>query len=132
MNQLVVHTKRGQLIKGSTSNFLPGKDRFHLIPAGGSLSARPLEILIADLKAVFFVKDLKGQPERVKKNVFDPGGSVQGKRIRVVFSDGETMLGTTQTYQPGRSGFFVVPMDPGSNNERCFIVSAATREITLL
>jgi hypothetical protein len=132
MNQLVVHTKRGQLLKGSTSNFLPARDRFHLLPVDGFPGTKPLEILLADLKAVFFVKDLMGQPEHVKKNSFDPGRTLQGKKIRVVFRDGETLLGTTQTYQPGRPGFFVVPADPESNNERCFILSAATKEITLL
>jgi hypothetical protein len=129
MNRLVVHTKRGQLIKGSTSDFLPAKERFHVAPPDG---AKAVEVQLMDLKAVFFVKDLMGQPGRVKKNTFDPGSPVQGKRIRVVFQDGETLLGTTQTYQPGKPGFFVVPLDPGSNNERCFVVSSATKEITVL
>ena len=55
-----------------------------------------------------------------------------GKKMRVVFQDGEVLLGTTQGYQPGRPGFFLVPADPRSNNERCFVISSATREVTLL
>jgi hypothetical protein len=132
MNRLVVHTNRGQLIKGSTTDFLPAKDRFHVSLADGPPGSRPMEVQLAEVKAVFFVKDLKGQPGRTKKNTFDPGGPVQGKKVRVVFRDGETMVGTTQTYQPGKPGFFVVPVDPGSNNERCFVMCAATKEITVL
>lgn len=48
---------------------------------------------------------------------------------QVLFKDGETILGTTQGYQSGRPGFFVVPPDPESNNERCFVISRATQEI---
>jgi Family of unknown function (DUF6982) len=57
---------------------------------------------------------------------------VVGRRIRVVFSDGEEITGTTQAYQPGRVGFFIVPADVHSNTERCFVVAAATREVVLL
>jgi hypothetical protein len=32
-------------------------------------------------------------------------------------------------YQPNRSGFFLVPADPESNNERCYIVSAAVKKV---
>lgn len=132
MNTVVVHTNKHQLLKGTTNDFLPTKDRFHLVPAGAAPGAMPLEISIADLKAVFFVKDLKGTPDHVKKNAFDPNVPVQGRKIRVVFQDGEIMLGTTQGYQVGRQGFFVVPVDPKSNNERCYVVSAATKEVTML
>jgi hypothetical protein len=42
------------------------------------------------------------------------------------------MLGTTQGYQPGRPGFFVAPADRESNVDRCFVVTASTREVELL
>jgi len=50
----------------------------------------------------------------------------------VVFKDGEVLMGTTTGYQPGRSGFFIVPADSGSNNERCYIVTAATKEVSII
>jgi hypothetical protein len=55
-----------------------------------------------------------------------------GRKIRVRFKDGEVLVGTTQGYQPGRPGFFLVPADPGSNIERCYVISAATDEVTFL
>ena len=42
------------------------------------------------------------------------------------------MVGTTQGYNPGRPGFFLIPADPQSNNERCFVVTGATQEVALL
>ena len=51
----------------------------------------------------------------------------------MVFADGEVIVGTTQGYQPGRPGFFMVPADQADNNiERCYVVTAATSEVTLL
>jgi hypothetical protein len=42
------------------------------------------------------------------------------------------MVGSTQGYQPGRPGFFLIPADTQSNNERCFVVTAAAREVSFL
>jgi len=42
------------------------------------------------------------------------------------------MIGTTQGYDRNRPGFFVVPVDPASNNERCFVVAAATQEVSFV
>jgi hypothetical protein len=50
----------------------------------------------------------------------------------VVFGDGETLAGTTQGYDANRPGFFVMPLDPGSNNERCFVVTRATKEVVFV
>jgi uncharacterized protein DUF6982 len=85
-----------------------------------------------DLKAVFFVKDFVGQPKHQARQEFDPTRPAMGRKIKVVFSDGEVLVGTTQGYQPGRSGFFMLPADQESNIERCYVVAAATKEITPL
>ncbi|HNX32777.1 MAG TPA: hypothetical protein PKM35_14270 [Holophaga sp.] len=132
MNQVVAHTKTGQLIKGITNNFLPNKESFHLLPAGSAPGTKPMEVFLNQLKALFFVKDLQGQRDHQEKNAFDPYAFQQGKKIRVVFQDGEVLVGLTQGYQPGRPGFFMVPADPKSNNERCYIVASSTKEVTLL
>jgi hypothetical protein len=55
-----------------------------------------------------------------------------GRRLRIVFKDGEVMVGTTQGYDRSRSGFFVIPVDSGGNNERVYIVAASTSEVTSL
>jgi hypothetical protein len=132
MNRIVARYQDGRILKGTTNDFLPAKDRFHVAPVDGPPGAKPLEVQVGELKAIFFVKDYAGHPEHEEANAFDPAKPAMGRKLRVVFKDGETLVGTTQGYQPGRPGFFLSPADAGSNNERCYVVTAATREITPL
>lgn len=61
-----------------------------------------------------------------------PFGGVERQDRSIAWSREDAEVGTTQGYQAGRPGFFVVPADKGSNNERCFVVTAATAEVSLL
>jgi hypothetical protein len=132
MNQIIARYQDGRVLRGQTMDFVPAKDRFHLVPAGAGTADKPLEVSVGELKGVFFVKDLQGNRLRKKDNAFDPNAPAQGRKIRVVFKDGEVLQGYTQGYQPGRPGFFVIPADRGSNTERCFVVSSATKEVNVL
>jgi hypothetical protein len=132
VNKVVVRLTNGQMIKGMTTDFFPGKDIFHVSVTHAPNVAHPVEICMKDVKAVFFVKALAGNPQHVKQNEFDPSKPPIGRQIRVVFKDGEILVGTTTGYQPGRPGFFIIPADAGSNNERCYIVAAATQEISFI
>lgn len=127
-NRVVAHYRDGRLVKGSTSDFLPTRDFFHVVPESGG----PTTIYLNELKAIFFVRDLVGDPKHENRNEFDTGKPAVGRKLQVTFKDGEVMVGTTQGYQPGRPGFFVVPADPHANTERCFVVTSATREVKLL
>ena len=132
MNNIVVRYVDGRVAKGTTNNFLPTKDRFNLLLDGSAPGTHTQEILVMDLKAVFFVNDLAGSPTHSESNQFKPGKPVFGRKIHVVFKDGESIVGTTQGYQLGRVGFFVIPADEESNNSRCFVVTAATQQVSLL
>jgi hypothetical protein len=133
MNKVVVRYADGHMIKGTTNDFFPGKDVFHVSVANAPVGEKPVEIyIISGLKAVFFVKDFAGNPQHVKSNEFDPAHPPIGRRIKVVFKDSEVVVGTTTGYQPGRSGFFVIPADTGSNNERCYIITTFTKEISFI
>jgi hypothetical protein len=87
---------------------------------------------VKDLKAIFFVKDFTGRPDYTPTNEFEGERTPAGRKIKVVFADGEVIVGTTQGYQPGRPGFFMVPADQEANIERCYVVAASTSEVTLL
>jgi len=50
-------------------------------------------------------------------------------KVRITFFDGEILAGTTQGYTPEREGFFVVPLERGSNNLRIFVVSSAVKKV---
>jgi hypothetical protein len=128
-NKIVIHYLDGRLEKGITSDFFPNKEHFHVMPATPPAGVKMLEIRITDLKAVFFVKDFTGSPDYIDKKDFEPGKNVVGRKLSVVFKDGELMVGTTTGYQPDRPGFFIVPADPKSNVERCFVITKATREV---
>jgi hypothetical protein len=132
MNKVVARFADGRIIKGATADFAPGKDVFHVIVAGAVPGEPPAEIRTNDLKALFFVKDLTGDPEHVEQKVFDPTHPPIGRKIKVVFMDNEVLVGTTTGYQPGRPGFFLVPADVASNMERCYVVAGSTQEISFL
>ncbi len=131
-NKIVVRYQGGRILKGFTGDFAPSKEFFHLTPMDAPPGTKPLDVRMSELKAVFFVKDLGGNPKRDERREFDSSKPVIGRKIRVVFKDGETLLGTTQGYQAGRPGFFLIPADAQSNNERCFVVSVATQEVRIV
>ena len=131
-NKVVARFADGRIVKGSTSDFVPTKEVFHVAAAGAASGSKPLKIQTKELKAVFFVKDFVGKPEYQAHQEFDPGRPLTGRKVKVVFKDGEVLVGTTQGYDPNRPGLFMLPADGDSNIERCYIVAAATREITLL
>ena len=129
MNRIVAHFQDGRVLKGFTNDFLPAKGQFHMTLGEQGAAGAPLEVHVPDLKALFFVKTFEGDPKHETSN--DPVQAGAGRKLRVVFKDGEVMVGTTQGYDRSRPGFFVVPVDKG-NNERCFIVAAATKEVTFV
>ena len=132
MNRVVAHFLDGHLVKGFTNDFLPARDHFHVAGEGDPPGTKPTEVKLADLKALFFVKTFAGDSSR--QDVNDPSGgkAAPGRPIRVVFRDGEELVGTTQGYDRSRPGFFVVPIDPGSNNERCFVIAKAALDVRFL
>ena len=131
-NRVVARYADGRLLKGSTNDFVPTKDVFHVSDVNAGPGATPTRVQVRELKAVFFVKDFVGDREHKPRNDFEPGRAVTGKKIEVVFADGEVLVGTTQGYQPDRPGFFMVPADGSANTERCFVVMTATRSVRLL
>ena len=132
MNKDVARFAGGNIIKGTTNDFFSGKDVFHVNVLNAPAEEKPFEIYTKDLKALFFVKDFLGNPHYVNRNEFDPKHPPVGLKIRVEFKDGEVLVGTSTEYQPGRSGFFILPADVDSNNELCYVVVAATKEIRIL
>ncbi len=131
-NKIVARYQDGSLKKGVTNDFSPNKDIFHLVLMDAPPGSKPLEVRVLDLKAVFFVKDFTGNPQYNDVKEFDSTKPVVGRKIKLVFKDGELMIGTTHGYEPNRPGFFVVPADPQSNIERCFVVTTATQEVSFI
>ncbi len=131
-NKIVVHYLDGRILKGSTSDFMPNKDSFHLTPADGTLGAPVHTVSVKECKALFFVKEFTGNPEYQDKKEFQTDKIAGARKIKVVFKDNEVLVGTTQGYQQGRPGFFLFLADQQSNTERCFVVVASTKEISFI
>ena len=125
-NKVAARFKSGSIKKGTTSDFFPNRDMFHLKLTNGEM----LDINVEELKALCFVKTLEGNRGHMDKYTDHvPGG---GRKVQVKFSDGETMIGYTQGYSPTRSGFFLVPADLKNNNERIYVITSATEKVTFL
>jgi hypothetical protein len=125
-NKVVVKFKDKTMAKGKTNDFFPNKTQFHLEEINGEI----IEISIEVLKAVFFVKDFDGNKDH-KKNYNDQIAA-GGRKIKVSFIDGETVVGFTIGYSPDRQGFYMTPADIQGNNERIFVVKSATKKVEFL
>jgi len=125
-NKIVIHFKDGSVFKGNTHDFSPDKKIFHFIYSDGKIK----EIDVEKLKAIFFVKDPKGDKNHVY--LYDDPIAGGGKKVAVDFADGETIIGYALGYSAQRQGFFMMPADLSGNNERIYIVKSATTNIDIL
>jgi hypothetical protein len=123
--RVVARFADGRLLKGTTHDFAPQKERFHLCVAGNE-AERPVEIAVSDLKALFFVKTFEGDSSHVRNNDLE-GVKGQGRRVLVTFNDGEVVAGFTVGFSPDKPGFFLIPSDAAGNNLRIFVVRRAVR-----
>jgi hypothetical protein len=126
--KVVARFRDGHLVRGYTADFHPAKPQLHL-------SAEPhsndtLFLQLSQLKALFFVRDFKGDEMRVDRQEF--GSAPQGRKVAVTFQDGETLLGSTLGYRGEGAGFFVHPADPRSNNLRVFVAPGAAQQVRFL
>ena len=126
--RIVVHYLDGKVIKGTSQDFNPARPVFHLIPADGRAA---VEVQCKLLKAVFFVKSLAGNAKRqdLRGFIAAPAATSQGKKLAIRFKDGELLCGYTLSHRPDRDGFFLFPADAQSNNERIYVLNAATLEV---
>jgi hypothetical protein len=124
VNHVVARFLDGRIIKGQTLDVDPARPTFHIRPP----AKPPIEVRLADLKALFFVKDLTGNPKRVEAMEIESDDSrARGAHaIEVEFADGERVVGLTVRYPPVRPFFYILPADEASNNLRILVNRAAT------
>lgn len=126
-NTVVARFRDGRLVKGTSLNVDPAKPTAHVRTEDGAA----IQVKLADLKALFFVKDPTGDPSHNEAATATPGDPrlVGGKRIAVRFADGETVVGMSNRFPPLGQFFWVTPIDPKSNNLRILVNRAATTSI---
>jgi hypothetical protein len=129
-SKVVARYRDGRLLKGISLDIDPSRPTFHIRPPEGPAVA----VDLADLKALFFVRTLEGdrnRPEQRNPNPADP--RARGSTLVALdFADGEQMVGLTIRYPPNRPYFFIVPVDPNSNNIRILVNRAAVESMAEL
>ncbi len=129
-NRVVAHFLDGRVIKGSSFDVFPDRPVCHI----ATKDQGTVVVRLAEVKALFFVKDLQGNREYQEQHALDPVDprGRGAKRLEIVFRDGERLVALAPTYQEARSFFFVMPADPKSNNERILVNRAAVESVKLV
>jgi hypothetical protein len=124
MNRVVAHLFNGQLVKGQSFDLDPARPRCHVRTDAGAV-----EVKLADVKALYFVRSFEGDPKRSDAQAPDPADPRNrgATKIEITFTDGERLVAYTNRYPPRGKFFFVVPVDPASNNSRILVNQAAVR-----
>jgi hypothetical protein len=132
-NRIVLHFHDKKLLKGYTHDFTPLREKFHLVSEQEEDKGNIYEVRCSELKAVFFVKSLSGDKDYIEKNDFSDvdAAALRGLKVKVEFPDGEVIRGTSFGYSKNRKGFFIVPVDPDSNNERIYVVAEILRDVRI-
>jgi hypothetical protein len=125
-NKVIARFRDNTILKGKTRDFFPNKNQFHLEEINGEI----VGIKVEDLKAVFFVKDYEGNKEY--QHEYGDEIASGGRKMKVRFFDGETVIGYTLGYSSDRQGFYMTPADLQGNNERIFVVQSATEKVEFL
>ncbi len=86
-----------------------------------------MDIRLEELKAVFFVKDYRG--DKNHHYLYTDAIAGGGSKIGIRFSDGEHVQGFIHAYHHGREGFFITPADINGNNSRIFVIASSVEEI---
>ena len=126
--RVVARLRDGSVVRGYTNDFHPTKSHLHLTTE--DKPGETVYVELSQLKAIFFVREFAGDPKRVDSTDFVAGQ--HGRKVEVVFEDGEVLRGTTLGYRKDGSGFFVQPADPASNNMRVFVAPGSTRHVRFL
>lgn len=126
-NEVVAHYLDGRVVKGISLDVDPGRPTLHI----RTEDRGTVEVKLADLKALFFVKDLVGNAAREDGSTLESSdGRARGAHpIEIEFSDGERIIGLTVRYPPVRPFFFVLPADVRSNNVRVLVNRAAVKQM---
>lgn len=134
-----MHFKDKTLVKGFLLHFHEDGEEVKILTKQGHAQT----FYIDDLKAIFFVKDFEGRPNYREKKRYEEV-KYTGKRIFVKFYDGEGMLGYIlgdfpwekgfylSSKRPKRKGFYMIPVDRSSNNEKVFVVVSSVEDVALL
>ena len=125
--EVVLHYRGGRTVRCRLlREFTPGISRVEVEAAEGEALRIPLN----ELKAVFFVKDVRRR--QVEMHTGEASREEpRGAMARVEFADGEIIRGWVDHYSVDDHGFFLHPSAVESNNDRVFVVASALYSVDL-
>ena len=127
--KIVARFADGRILKGHADNLMLGPAGFHLFPLHDIPETRAIWLAFSDLKAVFVVHSFDGKPNYEERKAFGPRESPVGAKLKITFHDGETMVGKSNNFDPNATGFFLLPVDAHSNNQRILVFNHAIKHI---
>jgi hypothetical protein len=130
VGKVVVHFRDGRIVKGYAAGVSGTLPSFFIQTLDAP--SEEIEVQLAALKAVFFVKDFDGDASHNEKKSFPANATPNGRRIEIALHDGEIMVGALDAYHPEGEGFFFAPADPTSNNIGCFVVASAVKRVSII
>ncbi len=125
--KVVAHMQDGRLVKGVSLDVDVARPLCHV----RTQDEGTVEVALEELKALYFVKDLEGNAGyREDQEARDDDARRRGSRhVAITFRDGELMGGLMNRYPPLGQFFYVLPIDPESNNIRILVNHGAVQEM---
>jgi hypothetical protein len=119
LQKVVAHFIDHSVIKGTSADVDPKRPLCHV----HTPTREVVEVDLRQVKALFFVKDLAGKPGYEEAQTLSEGDQrLRGSRlVEVAFADGERLGGLMNRYPPLGPFFFMLPVDPQSNNVRILV-----------
>ncbi len=129
LHKVVVRTRDGEVIPGFAN-----QDRIKKTLKIITQQGKEQTFSIDKLKAVFFVKDFKGNPEYNEIKFLNKQTVSSMIWARVEFFDGEVLEGKILNNMEliSSPGFYLSPSDQDTNNRRVYVVKSALKHFTVL
>lgn len=126
-HKVVAHFIDHAIVKGVSADVDPARSLCHI----HTRDQGTIEVDLSQVKALYFVKDFDGQPRYDEAHRAHGGDQrlVGSRQVRIRFQDGEEQGGLMNRYPPNRPFFFLLPMDPASNNIRILVNRDAVAEL---
>lgn len=122
-NPVVVHFTDGHTLSGYGEDLRAGDDEILLRDA---VTEEDVTVNLRQVKVVCFVRDLFSTG--IVRNREAPPvrqQSLPGRRVEIVFRDGERLDATADLAEPPTRGFFAVPLNPQANSVKLYVNPAA-------
>jgi hypothetical protein len=129
-NQIVARYADGRMVKGTSVDVDAKRPQCHVRTEAGEM----VEVALAELKALFFVKSVGGDSTRVDtQEISTEDPRLRGSRlVEVMFTDREKIRALCMHYPPKQSFFFLSPVDANGNNLRILVNRSFVESITLV